>query len=159
MFEESNVQCLKVFLMALGILITLAWVFFIDEICVTKYVHTEFEGCLNLFWIGMFLYVIILHSFWQKDSLITHILFELCLFRYLAQSTYLRDTLYHKYLQCAAEKIFSLLLFKPIFWLSCFESKSMMSSQNLYTPLIMSTNAAMWLETRYVVNNNVWKHG
>ena len=32
-------------------------------------------------------------SFWPKDSLITHILFELCLFRYLAQSTYFRDTL------------------------------------------------------------------
>ena len=26
-------------------------------------------------------------SFWQKDSLITHILFELCLFRNLAQHT------------------------------------------------------------------------
>ena len=35
-------------------------------------------------------------SFWLKDSLITHILFELCLFRYLAQSTYFRDTLYVK---------------------------------------------------------------
>ena len=35
-------------------------------------------------------------SFWQKDSLITHILFELCLFRYLAQSTYFRDTLYYE---------------------------------------------------------------
>ena len=33
-------------------------------------------------------------SYWQKDSLITHILFELCLFRYLAQSTFFRDTLY-----------------------------------------------------------------
>ena len=33
-------------------------------------------------------------SFWQKDSLITHILFELYLFWYLAQSTYLWDTLY-----------------------------------------------------------------
>ena len=33
-------------------------------------------------------------SFWQKDSLITHILFELCLFRYLAQSTSVWDTLY-----------------------------------------------------------------
>ena len=27
-------------------------------------------------------------SFWQKDSLITHILFELCLFRHLAYSTF-----------------------------------------------------------------------
>ena len=26
-------------------------------------------------------------SFWSKDSLITHILFELCLFRHLAQCT------------------------------------------------------------------------
>ena len=33
-------------------------------------------------------------SFWQKDILITCILFELCLFWYLAQSTYLWDTLY-----------------------------------------------------------------
>ena len=33
-------------------------------------------------------------SFWQKDSLITHILFELCLFRYLAQSTFFWYTLY-----------------------------------------------------------------
>ena len=33
-------------------------------------------------------------SFWPKDSLISRILFELCLFRYLAQSTYFRDTLY-----------------------------------------------------------------
>ena len=33
-------------------------------------------------------------SFWQKNSFITHILFELCLFWYLAQSTYLWDTLY-----------------------------------------------------------------
>ena len=33
-------------------------------------------------------------SFWLKDSLITHKIFELCLFRYLAQSTYFRDTLY-----------------------------------------------------------------
>ena len=31
----------------------------------------------------------------QKDSLITHIVFELCLFRYLAQSTYFWDTLYY----------------------------------------------------------------
>ena len=31
---------------------------------------------------------------WPKDRLITHILFELCLFWYLAQSTYFRDTLY-----------------------------------------------------------------
>ena len=38
-------------------------------------------------------------SFWPKDRLITHILFELCLLRYLVQSTYFRDTLYHmKYL-------------------------------------------------------------
>ena len=35
-------------------------------------------------------------SFWQKNSLITHILFELCLFRCLAQPTYFRDTLYLK---------------------------------------------------------------
>ena len=34
-------------------------------------------------------------SVWPKDSLITHILFELCLFRYLAQSIYFRDTLYY----------------------------------------------------------------
>ena len=34
-------------------------------------------------------------SFWQKDSLITHILFELCLSWYLAQSTFLLDTLYY----------------------------------------------------------------
>ena len=33
-------------------------------------------------------------SFWPKDSLISHILFELCLFRYLAQSTSFWDTLY-----------------------------------------------------------------
>ena len=34
-------------------------------------------------------------SFWQKDSLIILILFELCLFRYLAQSIFFfRDTLY-----------------------------------------------------------------
>ena len=33
-------------------------------------------------------------EFWQKNSFITHILFELCLFWYLAQSTYLWDTLY-----------------------------------------------------------------
>ena len=30
----------------------------------------------------------LLESFWQKDSLITHILFELCLFRHLAYSTF-----------------------------------------------------------------------
>ena len=33
-------------------------------------------------------------SFWRKKSFITHILFEICLFWYLAQSTYLWDTLY-----------------------------------------------------------------
>ena len=33
-------------------------------------------------------------SFWKKDSLITHTIFELCLFWYSAQSTYLWDTLY-----------------------------------------------------------------
>ena len=33
-------------------------------------------------------------EFWQKNSFITHILFELCLFWYLLQSTYLWDTLY-----------------------------------------------------------------
>ena len=38
----------------------------------------------------------IVESFWQKYSLITCILFELCLFRYLVQSTYFRDTLYVK---------------------------------------------------------------
>ena len=54
MFEELNVQCLKVLLMALGSWLHFAWVFFIDEICVTKYVHTEFDKCLNLFWIRMF---------------------------------------------------------------------------------------------------------
>jgi hypothetical protein len=37
-------------------------------------------------------------SFWQKDSLITHILFDLYLFsRYLAQSIFFRDTLYVPY--------------------------------------------------------------
>ena len=39
-------------------------------------------------------------SFWQKNSFITRILFELCLFWYLAQSTSLWDTLYlfnHKF--------------------------------------------------------------
>ena len=37
-------------------------------------------------------------SFWQKDSLTTHILFELCpcLFWYLAHTTYLWNTLYFK---------------------------------------------------------------
>ena len=35
-------------------------------------------------------------SFWQKGSLITHKLFELYLFWYLAQSTYLWDTLYYQ---------------------------------------------------------------
>ena len=34
-------------------------------------------------------------SSWQKDSLITHILFDLCLLWYLAQSTFFRDTLYY----------------------------------------------------------------
>ncbi len=33
-------------------------------------------------------------SNWQKDSFLTPILFELCLFRYLALSTYFWDTLY-----------------------------------------------------------------
>jgi hypothetical protein len=33
-------------------------------------------------------------SFWQKDSLITHTLFELCLLSFLAQSTSFWDTLY-----------------------------------------------------------------
>ena len=33
-------------------------------------------------------------SFWQKDSLMTHILFELCRFRYLSQSTVFWYTLY-----------------------------------------------------------------
>ena len=35
-------------------------------------------------------------SFWPKDRLIAHTLFELCLFRYLhlVQSTYFRDTLF-----------------------------------------------------------------
>ena len=33
-------------------------------------------------------------SFWQKNSFITHIVFELCLFWYLARSTSLWDTLY-----------------------------------------------------------------
>jgi hypothetical protein len=32
-------------------------------------------------------------SFWQKNSFITHMLFELRLFRNLAQSTFFRDTL------------------------------------------------------------------
>ena len=35
-------------------------------------------------------------SFWQKDSLITHILFELCLLWYLAQSQILGITLYFR---------------------------------------------------------------
>ena len=34
------------------------------------------------------------NHFGKRDSLIAHILFELCLFRYLAQSTFFRDTLY-----------------------------------------------------------------
>ena len=33
-------------------------------------------------------------SFWQKENLVTHILFELCLFRYLAQSIFFWYTLY-----------------------------------------------------------------
>ena len=35
-------------------------------------------------------------EFWQKSSFITHILFELCLFWYLAQSAYFWDTLYDR---------------------------------------------------------------
>ena len=34
-------------------------------------------------------------SFWQNNSLVTHILFELCLLLYLAQSTFFLDTLYN----------------------------------------------------------------
>ena len=33
-------------------------------------------------------------SFWPNTGLVTHILFELCLFWYLVQSTYFWDTLY-----------------------------------------------------------------
>ena len=36
-------------------------------------------------------------SFWQKDSLITHILFEQCLFRNLAQCTFFLLTLYMRW--------------------------------------------------------------
>ena len=35
-------------------------------------------------------------SFWQKNSLVTHILFELCLFWYVAHSQILGNTLYKK---------------------------------------------------------------
>ena len=43
----------------------------------------------RLFWIrDMFFVIGSRKSLWQKDSLITHILFELCLFRNLAQCTF-----------------------------------------------------------------------
>jgi hypothetical protein len=45
-------------------------------------------------------------SFWQKDSLITHILFELCLFRNLAQCTFFLLTIYLLKLK-KTEKAFS----------------------------------------------------
>ena len=37
---------------------------------------------------------LIRESFWQKNSLVTHILFELCIFWYLAHSQILGNTLY-----------------------------------------------------------------
>ena len=53
---------------------------------------------------------LIRESFWQKNSLVTHILFELCLFLYLAHSQILGNTLYVKELwqqQCGTKKISS----------------------------------------------------
>ena len=44
-------------------------------------------------------------SFWQKDSLITHVLFELCLLRYLGQSQILGITLQIKSKQYKHQKI------------------------------------------------------
>ena len=41
-------------------------------------------------------YCLIRGSFWQNDSLVTHILYELCLFWYLAHSQILGNTLYMK---------------------------------------------------------------
>ena len=52
-------------------------------------------------------------SFWQKDSFITHILFELCLFSNLAQSTFFRYTLYVYYLIAQFLKI--RMLFYKVF--------------------------------------------
>ena len=69
MLEELNVQCLKVLLMALGSWLHFARVFFIDEICVIKYVHTEFEECLNSFWIRNFIYVIILQVIFSLQAM------------------------------------------------------------------------------------------
>ena len=52
-------------------------------------------------------------SFWQKHSLITYILFRLCLLWYLAQSTFLGDTLYKvNSVQEACAKCFAVHILK-----------------------------------------------
>ena len=53
-------------------------------------------------------------SFWQKDSLITHILFELCLFRNLAQGTFFLLALYMKLMTIAKNIINELAYIKHV---------------------------------------------
>ena len=65
-------------------------------------------------------------SFWPKDSFITHILFELCLFKHLAQCTLFMFTLYSEKVKkfedftkfCGLHRIYELYHIKLVYGLS-----------------------------------------
>ena len=60
-------------------------------------------------------------SFWQKDSLMTHILFELCRFRYLSQPTFFGYTLFFPFWEAYCMRAIithGLHTFYPSFWSS-----------------------------------------
>ena len=112
-------------------------------------------------------------SFWQKDGLINHILFELCLFRNLAQSTFfllmINDEICANFLENFRRSFWQNLVHSASFWRLliedirhledpiCHQSSYMSQMQNIFfwmqvasstlklNDLIWAKNAKSWI--------------
>ena len=91
------------------------------------------------------------------DSLITYIHLELCLFRYLAQSTYFRDTLYNK---CALYRSNLVLcrscMYYPFSLKSYFYKKNHQNSRLSRVLFSISSHFKMRDQRFWLIFSNIW---